>query len=211
LKSKFSQVRITLVSYLPPVVSLLTYGNCHSYQDWPDYVTELGLGAEQIPELIRMATDRELNCANSNCAEVWAPVHAWRTLGQLRAETAIEPLLTLFDRLDDGDWIGSEMPQVYQLIGPVSIPTLSNYLADPSHQIFSRITAIDCLGQIGIQYPQVRSECINIIMRQLEFYAENQPLLNTCLVNALNELKATSSLKLQVVSRQKRYLNNITR
>lgn len=211
MKSKLSQVRITLVSYLPPVVSLLTYGNCYSYRDWPDYVTEIGLGAEQIPELIRMATDRELNCANSNCAEVWAPVHAWRTSGQLQAQTAIEPLLTLFERLDDDDWIGSEMPQVYKLIGPVSIPALRNYLVDPSHQIFSRITAIDCLSQIGIQYSQVRSECINIIMQQLEFYAKNQPLLNTCLINALNELKATSSSRLQVISTQKRYLNNIIR
>jgi HEAT repeat protein len=30
--------------------------------------------------------------ADQNSMEVWAPVHAWRALGQLRAEEAIKPL-----------------------------------------------------------------------------------------------------------------------
>ena len=55
-------------TYLPPVDQLLTYGDCLELQrkkKKPDYVTELQLTAEQIPELIRMATDPKLLWADS--------------------------------------------------------------------------------------------------------------------------------------------------
>ena len=50
--------------YQPPVERLLTYGESDwiSPDEWPDY-RELGIGPEQLPELIRMATDEELNRA----------------------------------------------------------------------------------------------------------------------------------------------------
>jgi hypothetical protein len=68
----------------------------------PDYLA-LGLGPEHIPDLIRMATDEELNQADSESLKVWANVHAWRVLGQLRAAAAIEPLFSLLHRTDDDD------------------------------------------------------------------------------------------------------------
>ena len=76
-------------SYAPPVDKLLTYGDAHEHggkpQAWPEYL-ELGIGPEHIPDLIRMATDEELRWADSESLEVWAPIHAWRTLGALHAE-----------------------------------------------------------------------------------------------------------------------------
>jgi hypothetical protein len=50
---------------------------------------------DQVPELIRMALDEDLHWADTESAEVWAPLHAWRTLAQLRAEAAVEPLIGL--------------------------------------------------------------------------------------------------------------------
>ena len=58
---------------------------------WPDYPA-LGLRMEHVPDLIRMTLDDELHGADSDSREVWAPLHAWRALGQLRAESAIKPL-----------------------------------------------------------------------------------------------------------------------
>jgi len=80
-------------SYQPPVDKLLTYGesNLMTPDKWPDY-QELGIGPEHIPDLIQMATDEELNEADVESREVWAPTHAWRALGQLRAVEAVEPL-----------------------------------------------------------------------------------------------------------------------
>ena len=81
---------MSLHHYQPPVDQLLSYGNPGTpTAEWPDYVGEFGLTAEHIPDLIRMATDRKLNLANVDSLEVWAPLHAWRALGQLRAEAAI--------------------------------------------------------------------------------------------------------------------------
>lgn len=92
--------------YGPPVDQLLTYGEGQSVSpdDWPNYLA-LGLGPEHIPDLIRMATDEDLNWADSDSLEVWAPLHAWRTLGQFRAEAAVAPLLTLVGTLPDNDWV----------------------------------------------------------------------------------------------------------
>ena len=99
-------------TYPPPVNKLLTYGasKAQLWQNWPNYA-ELGLGPEHIPDLIRMATDNELLWADSESLEVWAPIHAWRALGQLRAEAAIEPLLTLFEVPDeeDNEWAMDEL------------------------------------------------------------------------------------------------------
>lgn len=137
--------------YPAPVNHLLTYGDACNFRDWPDYL-QLGLAPEHVPDLIRMATDEDLLWADSDSPEVWAPIHAWRILGQLRVEAAIEPLLTLFDARDAQDWILEEMPEVYGLIGPAAVPALTAYLADTSHLLFSRIAASGCLQHIGAQH-----------------------------------------------------------
>jgi len=177
-------------TYPPPVDKLLAYGDARNFREWPDY---LQLGPEHIPDLIRMATDDDLLWAGSDSLEVWAPIHAWRALGQLCAEAAIEPLLTLFDALDAEDWILEEMPEVYGLIGPAAIPALTAYLADTSHLLFSRVAASGCLQHIGAQHPEARAECVAAITRQLERFAENDPTLNGDLVASLLDLKAVES------------------
>ena len=68
----------------------------------------MGLGEADIAELIRMATDERLNNADGNSPEVWAPVHAWRTLAQLRAVVAVEPLLGLLGK--EYEWVEIDFP-----------------------------------------------------------------------------------------------------
>ncbi|MEL6938387.1 MAG: hypothetical protein AAFO84_04260 [Cyanobacteria bacterium J06598_1] len=62
---------------------------------WPNYVQEFSLSAADIPALIQMVTDEELNWASGESTEVWAPTHAWRALGQLRAKSAVDTLIGL--------------------------------------------------------------------------------------------------------------------
>ena len=179
-------------SYSPPVDLLLAYGDCRSFREWPNYL-ELGFGREHIPELIRMATDDELNWADSDSSEVWAPVHAWRTLGQLRAEASIDPLLRLFDEQEDSDWVGEEMPKVFAMIGPAAVPALTAYLADSGHGMWSRVTAAVSLEKIASAHPSVAEECVTVITRQLERFLENDATLNAFLISSLMDLKATAS------------------
>jgi hypothetical protein len=115
--------------YTFPVNQLLALGDVRDETHWPDYLA-YGLDTSHILELIRMGTDEELQWADSESVEVWAPVHAWRALGQLRAEAAIEPLLGLLKNIDeeDDDWADTELPKVFGLIGPAAIPALTAYL-----------------------------------------------------------------------------------
>src|SRR5579862_5940785 len=130
--------------YQEPVSKLLRYGDARSVKKWPNYL-DLGLTRDHIPELIRMATDEELNWAESESLEVWAPIHAWRALGQLRAEEAAEPLLDLFIELDESDWMWEELPEVYGMIGPAAVALLAHYLSAFSNGTEARITAVHCL------------------------------------------------------------------
>ena len=90
------------------VQSLETRGDARGEMRWPDgdpdYVTEYSLTAEHIPALIGLAT-KWVDEHPDNDA-VYAPVHAWRALGQLRAVEAVQPLLDVQDVLDkiDDDW-----------------------------------------------------------------------------------------------------------
>ncbi len=146
-------------SYQQPVGKLLTCGmnGWITPDKWPDY-RKLGIGPEHIPDLIRMATDEELNEANEQNTEVWAPMHAWRALGQLRAVEAIEPLLGLLERLENDDWVHDELPDVFAKIGPAALPALTEYVADLSHAVSSQISAITSIEKIGKRWPDVKSE-----------------------------------------------------
>ncbi len=175
--------------YQPPVERLLTMGESEriTSEQWPDY-QELGMEPEQIPALIQMATDEALHEASSESPEVWAPVHAWRALGQLRAVEAVEPLLELFDRLEDDGWIHEELPEVFGMIGPAALPPLASYSADLSHTDSSRISAIRSIEKIGKRWPEASSEGIAILEERLECFEENEPPVNGFLVVALVEL-----------------------
>ncbi len=87
--------------YAGPVQQLLTIGETRSYDpaEWLDYAVEFGLGREHIAELSRLACDRALNYGDPDSREAWAPLHAWRALGQLQAEASVAPMLAF---LEDG-------------------------------------------------------------------------------------------------------------
>lgn len=185
-----------MADYRKPVDALLTLGDARdSVGKWPDY-SEYGIGAEHIPDLIRMATDPELNWADSDSLEVWAPIYAWRALGQLRAEEAIEPLLTLFHELEDSDWVGEELPRVYGMIGAAAIPALTAYLADTSRDVSPRISAAQALFEIAMSNAEAQEACIAAFTHQLEAFRKNDRELNGFMIWYLMDLHAIEAAPL---------------
>lgn len=176
--------------YQLPVTKLLEYGACSSASEWPNYVQELDFKEEHIPELIRMMTDEGLQSSQLQKSEIWAPVHAWRTLAQLGTETATT---TFLEQLEDplNDWAHAEIPIVLGLIGPAVIPEIQQYLANPSGDLFGRISAVTSLKELQKRHPQEREQCIDIISQQLAQLDENPPDLNGFLISGLCDLKAT--------------------
>lgn len=183
------------MSYSSPVAELLTFGDIRGSTEWPDYL-DLGLGPEHVGELIEMSTDEDLNWGDPDSLEVWAPIHAWRALGQLRATEAVEPLLGMFDELEESDWPGEELPRVYGMIGREAIPALARYLSRPSRGLWPRVWAANSLEQIGAQDPSAREECVAVLSRQLERFPKNDPTLNGFLVSYLLTLRAVETAPL---------------
>jgi hypothetical protein len=191
---------MSTTTYTSPVDKLLTLGKPESTspESWPNYL-ELGLGPEHIPELIHMATDHKLSELEEDEDEdpdYWAPLHAIRALGQLHAESAIEPLVNLLGELNEDEWMLEELPLVFGMLGPAAIPALSAYLADTSHEMYPRSYASNGITEIAGRYPESREECIAIISKQLENFEENNEELNAFLVTNLLQIKAVETLSL---------------
>jgi hypothetical protein len=181
-------------SYRPPVDQLLTLARPKRHGTDVDY-TNLGIGGEHVPELIRMATDEALNSAPSKSTLVWAPVHAWWALAQLRAHEAVVPLLSLLQRIDDDhdDWVGEDLPHVLAAIGPTVVEPVTAYLADPSHGEWARVAAAITLGRVGQAHPEARTECVTRLTAQLERFTEQSNILNAYLVSPLLDLRAVEA------------------
>ncbi len=185
-----------MAEYRKPVDVLLTIGDPRELSDqWLDY-SEYGIGAEHIPDLIQLATDSELYWADSESREVWSSLHAWRALGQLRAEEAIKPLLNLFHELEEDDWVGEELPTVYGMIGAAAIPALTAYLADTSRGISPRISAAQALFDIAMSQAEAQEACIAALTHQLEAFRKNDRELNGFLIWYLMDLKAIETAPL---------------
>jgi len=181
-----------------PVARLLALGEPIYTRDflWPDYLS-LGISVEHVAALIEVATNHDLILLpDEKDPRGWAPIHAWRALGQLHASEAIEPLMRLFHEVRDNDWVIEEMPDVFALIGPYAFPPLENYLQDSSFPIYSRLVAATCLMQMALAHPQVREMAIQVLSSQLESYVKNTPGMNGVLIANLVELEAIEKVEL---------------
>lgn len=186
-----------IYNYAPTVAQLLTIGKPEVFaaEDWPNYL-ELGLNAEHISDLISMATDERLHHADEEGSETWAPYHAWRALGQLHAETAIEPLLSLYKTQEDNEWVMEELPEVYGMIGPVALPALAAFIADLSNGEWPRVFAVGGIEKIGKVFPDARSASIEILSKQLEAFQKEEYELNAALIRSLVDLEAKEAAPL---------------
>ncbi|MBI5121896.1 MAG: UPF0149 family protein [Rhodospirillales bacterium] len=188
----------TRSDYPEPVSRLLVYGEGQRGRQndvWPDYL-QLGLTSSHIPDLIRMASDPTLNHAGEGKAEVWAPLHAWRALGQLKAEKAVQPLLELLKDLSDDDWFCEDLPRVLALIGPGAIQAVADFLANTNIDPDDRISAPECLEKIAAAHPDHRDECIGVLVSELNKHQANGPSLNAWIVSALVGLHAVEAIEL---------------
>lgn len=184
------------MDYPPPVSQLLTRGAPDPGR-WPDYL-KLGFKAEHVPDLIRMATDWDLHHGDPESPAVYAPVHAWRALGQLRTAEAVGPLLELLDEgeEEDDDYILGEVPIVLGMIGPPAVPALAAFLSDPARGPWARNGVANAFGELVREHPEARAECAAVLARQLEQPEKNPPDLNGWIIAELVTMKAVEAAPL---------------
>lgn len=182
--------------YAPPVDQLAGVGEpSRGTGNWLDY-RAMGIGPDDVPELIRMVADPRWDLMPSDTAGVWASLHAWRALGQLGAEAAVPALAELLaDQAgeDWSDWVTEEVPVVLGMIGPAAIPEMASRLERDEKGVYKLIDFATALKEIALRHPEVRGGCIAILSRVLDRGGRNDPTLNGFLVCDLVDLRATEA------------------
>src|SRR3954447_3294334 len=136
-------------------------------------------GRAAVRPLIQMAVDEQLHHADSTSPEVWAPVHAVQILGELGSAEAIEPLLPLFDQLND-DALAQILPQAFGGIGAPAVAPLRTLLFDRTRDVWARVRVAESLGEIGRRHPETHSEVTSTLVARLD-PAESQEPDDECL------------------------------
>lgn len=174
--------------YSTNVDKLLSYGE-FSYGTWPNYL-ELGFTLEDVPALLQLIKDEEQLWDEEEPARS-AFYHAWRTLGQLKAEAAIFPLL---QSLADDDWSSEETPKIFGLIGEKAIFPLKDYLFNPQIDDDLKGTIITAFEEIVKNCPALKEQCIAIVCEYLPQITEYQSSLAGCIVSALMDWAAKDKI-----------------
>jgi hypothetical protein len=198
-----SEFEACALDYAPPVAELLELGEEGlQWVDSFDYVDVFELSTKDVPELLRMAADEQLNTADSESLLAWAPIHAIQALGQLRAAEAVEPLwkLIVCDRDDEcaeyDDWLFSAVTNALVEIGLPAVGSAIRLIHDQSKNQHSRAAAAAVLSKLGRQELAVYPQCVEALATALEQYRDNHPALNGLIISSLLDLDAEETCPL---------------
>jgi hypothetical protein len=184
-------------SYPPPVDQLLTLGE-PSGDDWLDY-RALGTTEEHVPTLVEVLQDESLswNTWEKGIDErpLWAPLHAVRALGQLRAEAAVEPLIQLLFREHDDDVLLENIPTALAMIGRAALGPIRDALpgAADVDDGWVAVSLADALKQMPGQHPELRGEAVEAITGQLNAWRTQNHDVNAFLISNLMDLHAVEA------------------
>lgn len=175
---------------------LLELGLSEAYavEAWLDYVGAVGLGPDDVAELIGLACAPDAPDMDADSAEGWVPVHAWRALGQLRAAAAVAPLLASRVRALDDEWAGLDLPEVFGLIGAPAIPQLRGFLLDHPGDDDGDITVLFGLMNIGRRYQDCRAEVVAGLTQVLHPVFGAEPARAGLAIAVLCELEAVEAI-----------------
>ncbi|WP_428244218.1 DUF1186 domain-containing protein [Gynuella sp.] len=151
----------------PKVQALIELGEAHISTPWPQYPEQYGFDESDITDLIAVVCDEHFDILDPKDPATWTPVHAWRTLGQLRAEAAIDSLINSFDRFSGDDFAITELDKVMALIGPAAISPLSEYLQREGEDQFAYAISMNSLAEIAMAFPSHRSEVLEMFRQYM--------------------------------------------
>lgn len=184
-----------LSDYLPPVAQLLTLGDPLAEPDEISY-RQLGLGEADVPELCRLVQAATLYDDEADDLQIYASVHAWRALGELRAEAAIDTLINELHHAETDDWVTEELPAIFGRIGAAAIAPLTTYLEDYDNDTWARFAAVTSLTVIAQAFPESRDRCVAILSEQLSRFTEQDTDINALLIGELCTLAAVEAAPL---------------
>lgn len=187
-------------AYMEPLPKFfeLGYPTESQHADWPDYPATYGLTQAHIPDLIQLMTqtveDNALDDDEWPEPEGYAPIHAWRALGQLKAVEAIPHMLQLIAEDDWEEWGWEDLTQALALIGEPVIEPLKKQLRRDAQNVEGVLSLISTLEYIGNDYPELRERCIASLIDQLKYAPTNDASVNGFAILVLSKWKAERAL-----------------
>lgn len=113
-----------LAAYHGPVAVLLTLGKpMFGGIEALDYRAAHGIDGTHRVLLERMLSDDLFNHLDTGNPAVYAPIHAWRALGQVRDPQSLPLLFDLLLQPEAEDWEYEELPAVIGRFGAAALPT----------------------------------------------------------------------------------------
>ena len=178
-------------------------------QSWregdPDYVALLGVGADDVPLLVEVAQEwfppedsDEPEEFRADDPATYAPMHAWRTLAQMRAEEAAADLAAMIPRFVEhhDDRLTEEFDWAVGQLGPRAFPELEATLGDEYEDDFARAMSAETIKKTAEAWPNCRERAVAILAGKLERFRDEAPFVNAFVVDALVGLKATEAADL---------------
>jgi len=161
--------------------------DCGKPETWPNYVQALELTEDDIPELIYFAT---IDDGDEMYDE---RIFACRALGQLKALSAVSPLINFLEKVSlYDDWAYEEIPIVFSLMGPDTKPIVQDYVMTRNNLISVRIAFMNYFRFLVRYYPEQRESIIHFLVEQLAkpTLSEDDRTLNGFFICELCDLKA---------------------
>lgn len=160
---------------------------------WPDYVSEYNLDESHIPDLIRLVdVHSDPKKAFDEVAD-YAAAHAWRALGQLKAEASIPILIEVLRRDIWEEFAWEEFPQVFALIGEPSIEPLIEQLNKPSAEAYQS-TITYAMQVIAKTHPQTTPQIKTALIEKMRKHEYANLDTNGFVVAALIDLRVIEAL-----------------
>lgn len=158
---------------------------------WPDYIKELDLKKTDAKTLIELIASSDLSVITTGASmEQFAPMHAWRALGQLHSKESIETLLnSLIEKKNqEAFWYRIELPNVIKQIGGEAIKQLGAFLKN-EEAWEDKVVIINTLAEIALQDQEYKNQVEEIISEVLKKYKKNDLAFNASILNAIFKLK----------------------
>lgn len=191
--------------------ALNTFGDAWSDSDQfrrgeIDYLAKLRPTAEDVPLLLEVARewlrwglpeDQQPVFAADDVA-MYAPVHAWRCLGQMQAAEAIGPLVAMIEPLVaiEDDVFLENYPGVLACFGAEAIDAIDAVAANHRANEWGRVAVVAALELMAKRDPALRDEVVRRLCRYLEDLDTDATTFNGDVVSTLVELGAKEAAPL---------------
>jgi tetratricopeptide (TPR) repeat protein len=120
----------------------------------------LNLGEAAVPALVEVLKDEELSLTDSP-GDGWAPIHAARLLGTLKAEAAIPAMVEVLGKMKPETILYSELTYVLSQLGPAVAPVALQALEEGRAE--EELGLLEVLSRSGVKSEAIFTRLVDLL------------------------------------------------